>query len=98
MHRRKQAQQMDAKELSGRVLAVPTAGATVRPTLIDKIVGDERCQQFEQGDRAGRRKVGVHEPEPIAAILTRQRQSKPPCFSAHCLGSEVIAKTFVTPS
>ena len=31
MHGREQAQQMDAKELSGGVLPVTTAGATVRP-------------------------------------------------------------------
>jgi len=94
MHGREQAEQMAAQELSGGVLAVPATSATVRPALIDKIVGDERSQQFEQCGRAGRRKVGVHEPEPTAVILTRQRQRQPPCFSAHCLSSEVVVITF----
>ena len=74
MNGREQAQQMDAKELSGGVLAVSAAGAAVGPALIDKIVGDERSQQVEQCGRAGGRKVGVHEEQPTAVILTRQRQ------------------------
>ena len=74
MHRREQAQQMDAKELGGGVLAVPAAGASVGPALIDKIVGNEWSQQFEQSGSAGRRKVGVHEKQTTAVNLPRQRQ------------------------
>lgn len=39
---REQAQEMDAKELRGGVLAVPATGRAVWPALIDEIVGDER--------------------------------------------------------
>lgn len=41
---REQAQEMDAKELRGGVLAVSAAGRAVRPALIDEIVGDERIE------------------------------------------------------
>lgn len=80
MDRREQAQQVNAKELSGGVLAVPAAGATVGPALIDEIVGHERSQQFEQRGRAGGREVGVHERDPTALNLTRQRHWQPPRF------------------
>lgn len=47
MHRREQTQQVNAKELGGGVCVVPTAGATVRPSLIDEIVGDQRIHEFK---------------------------------------------------
>lgn len=42
MHRREQTQQVNAKELGGGVRVVPSAGAAVRPALVDEIVGDQR--------------------------------------------------------
>ena len=56
MHRREQTQPVNAKELGGGVFAVPTAGAAVRPDLIDEILGDQRIQKLQQrhGAVAGR--------------------------------------------
>jgi hypothetical protein len=62
MHRRQQTQQMDPIKLGRTVLSPPPPGVAVRPTFIDEIVGHERVEQFKQGGRAGRRKVGIHGP------------------------------------
>lgn len=78
---------MDANELRGGVLAVAAAGRAVRPALIDEIVGDERGEQLEQRDRAGRGKVGVHEEQPTVVNLVRQRRWRPQRFSAQRIHS-----------
>ena len=72
MHRREQTQQVNAKELGGSVRVVPTAGAAVRPDLIDEIVGDQRIQEFKQRHGAGGRKVGIHARQPAPGNLPRQ--------------------------
>jgi hypothetical protein len=77
-HRRKQTQQVHAKELGGGVRPPPSAGGAVRPTGVDEIVGDEGIQKFEQRGCAGRGQVGVHARQPIAETLTRQRQRPAP--------------------
>jgi hypothetical protein len=71
MHRREQTQQVNPKELGGGVFPMPPTGAAVRPTFVDEIVGDERIQEFEQGHRAGRRKVRIHAHQPTLGMLTR---------------------------
>ena len=47
MHRREQAQQVNAKELGGGMFPMPPTSASVRPAFIDEIVGNERIQEFE---------------------------------------------------
>lgn len=42
VNRREQTQQVNAKELGGGMRAVPAPGGTVRPALVDEIVGDQR--------------------------------------------------------
>jgi len=34
----------------------------MRPAFVDEIVGHARVQEFKQGRRAGRRKIGIHVP------------------------------------
>jgi hypothetical protein len=53
---------MEPLKVGRTVLSPPPAGVTVRPTVIAEIGGHERVQQFKQGRRAGRRKVGIHGP------------------------------------
>jgi len=72
MHWGEQAQQMNAKELGGGVLAMSPASAALRPAFVDEIVGDERIQKFEQCCRAGGRKVGIHADQTTFGNLTRQ--------------------------
>ena len=60
MHRRQQTQQMDPVKLGRTVIPPPPTGVALRPAFVDEIVGGERVQQFQQGRRAGRRKVGIH--------------------------------------
>lgn len=55
MNRREQTQQMHPVELSRSVLATSPAGGRGGPSAIDKIVGNERCQQFEKFGGARRR-------------------------------------------
>ena len=55
MDRREQTQQMHPVELSRGVLAPSPAGDSGGPAALDKIVGNERCQQFEQFGGARRR-------------------------------------------
>jgi hypothetical protein len=64
MNRREQTQQMHPIELRGGVLATSSARGRCGPAVIDKIVGNERSQQFEKFGGAGRRKVRVHAPQP----------------------------------
>ena len=64
MNRREQTQQMHPIELSCGVLATSPARGRCGPGVIDKIVGNERSQQFEKFRGAGRRKVRVHAPQP----------------------------------
>jgi hypothetical protein len=71
---REQAQQVNAIELGGGMFAMPSAGGSVRPAVVDEIVGDERRQEFEQCRRAGGRKIGIHGPKTTSGNLTRQRQ------------------------
>ena len=78
MHRREQAQQVNAKELGHGVFVMSSARATLRPAFVDEIVGNEQIQEFEQGHRAGRRKIGIHAPKPTAGNLTRQRRRLTP--------------------
>jgi hypothetical protein len=73
MHRREQTQQVNAKELGGGVFAMPPAGGTVRPAFVDEIVGDKRIHKLKQGNRAGRRKIGIHGNQTTLRNLTRQR-------------------------
>lgn len=63
MNRREQTQQMHPIELSRGVLAPSSARGRGGPVVIDKIVGNERSQQFEKFGGAGRRKVRVHAPQ-----------------------------------
>ena len=72
MHRREQTQQVNAKELGGGVRVAPSAGATVRPDLIDEIVGDQRIQELKQRHGAGGRKVGIHARQRASGTLPRQ--------------------------
>jgi hypothetical protein len=51
---------MHTKKLGGRVFPTPSAGVAVRPAFVDEIVGHKRIHQLEQGNRAGRRKFGIH--------------------------------------
>jgi hypothetical protein len=60
MHRCQQAQQMDPIKLGRTVTSPSPTRVALRPAFVDKIVGHERTQKFEQGCRAGRRKVGIH--------------------------------------
>jgi len=83
MHRREQAQQVNAKKLGGGVFPMPPAGASVRPAFVDEIVGNERIQVFEQCYRAGCRKVRVHARQPTGGNLTRQREYPAPQFQTH---------------
>jgi hypothetical protein len=64
MNRREQTQQMHPIELSRSVLATSPARGRCGPAAIDKIVGNERSQQFEKFGGAGRRKVRVHACQP----------------------------------
>jgi hypothetical protein len=66
MNRREQAQQMHPVELSRGVIATSSAGGCCGPEVIDKIVGNERCQPFEKFGGASRRKVRVHAPQPAS--------------------------------
>lgn len=66
MNRREQTQQMHPIELSCGVLATSPARDRCGPAVIDKIVGNERSQQFEKFRGAGRRKVRVHAPQPAS--------------------------------
>lgn len=74
MHRRKQTQQMDPVKLGGTALPPPSSRGARRPAFVDEIIGHERAQQFKQGHRAGRRKIGVHARQPILGNLTGQRE------------------------
>jgi len=67
-----QTQQMYPIKLCRTVISVPPTGVTTRPAVVDEIVGHEGMQQFKQGRRASRRKIGIHAAEPIAGKLTRQ--------------------------
>jgi hypothetical protein len=60
MHGSEQTQQMDPIKLGRTVISPPPAGVAARPTLVDEIVGHERVEQFQQGGRAGRGKIGIH--------------------------------------
>jgi hypothetical protein len=60
MHWGEQTQQMDPIKLGRTVISPPPTGVAVRPALVDKIVGHERVEQFKQGGRAGRWKIGIH--------------------------------------
>jgi hypothetical protein len=62
MHWRQQAQQMNPIKLGGAVISPAPARGARGPAFVDEIVGHERVQKFEQGRRAGRRKVGIHVP------------------------------------
>lgn len=64
MNRREQTQQMHPIELSCGVIVTSPASGRCGPALIDKIVRNERGQQFEKFGGAGRRKVRVHAPQP----------------------------------
>lgn len=64
MNRREQTQQMHPVELRRGVLATSPAGGRSGPAVIDKIVGNKRCQQFEKFGGAGRRQFRVHAPQP----------------------------------
>ena len=66
MHGREQAQQVNTIKLGGGVFAMPPAGGAMRPAGVDKIVGNERSQEFKQCRRAGGRKVGIHGPKTTA--------------------------------
>lgn len=61
MDRGEQTQQMHPIKLRGGIGPPPPARGLGRPAVIDKIVGDERGQEFEQLGRAGHGKVGIHE-------------------------------------
>lgn len=98
MDRGEQTQQMHPIELSGGVFSMSATRVTGGPTLIDEIVGNERSQQFEQFSRAGRRKMGVHGPQPMFGHLTRQQQWPDVRFSAYFTKSDLVAETFATPS
>ena len=80
MHRREQTQQVHPVKLCRAVIPPPTTGGTSGPAFNDEIVGNEWIQEFKQGDRAGRRKVGVHALKPNFGNLTCQRQRHPPQF------------------
>jgi hypothetical protein len=60
MHRGEQTQQMNPIKLCRTVISPPPAGVAARPTLVDEIVGHERVEQFKQGCRARRGKIGIH--------------------------------------
>jgi len=62
MHRGQQTQQMNPIKLGRTVIPASPTGVTLRPALVDEIVGHERAQQFKQGRCARRRKVGIHVP------------------------------------
>ena len=78
MNRGKQTQQMDAKELGGGVFAMPSAGGSVRPALVDEIVGNERGKEFKECSGAGRRKIRIHGHKTTAGSLTRHRECPTP--------------------
>jgi hypothetical protein len=59
-----QTQQMHPIELSRGVITTSPASGRCGPAVIDKIVGNERSQQFEKFGGAGRRKVRVHAYQP----------------------------------
>jgi len=80
MHRREQTQQVHPVKLCRIVIPPPTTGGTSRPAFIDEIIGDKRIQEFKQGNRAGRRKFGVHALKPTFRTLTRQRQRHLPAI------------------
>ena len=90
MHRRKQTQQMHPIKLCRAVIPPLAAGRTGRPAGVDEIVWNKRIHQFKQGDRAGRRKVGIHARQPIAGNPTRQQQCPTPLISValHCLTTD----------
>lgn len=64
---------MNAEKLGGSVFTMPPASAARRPAFVDKIVGDERIHKLKQGNRAGRRKIGIHGNQTTLGNPTRQR-------------------------
>jgi hypothetical protein len=72
MYRREEAQQVNAKELGSRVFTMPPASVAVRPAVVNKIVGDKRIHKLKQGNRASRRKIGIHGNQTTLGNLTRQ--------------------------
>ena len=60
MDRGQQTQQIHPIKLRGGIGPPPPARGLGRPAAIDKILGDERGQEFEQRGRARHGKVGIH--------------------------------------